>query len=238
MEKTTIKCVWEHNGNDTILYATNFVGAYTRGASLEEAKTKMPAEIVAYSNWKGIAAPHSFDIEIVQEKASDLNISDADSDVLFDTEKDELSREEYEELKALTMKSARDFLTLYLTIPNKDKSNLPARTTFYGQIPRTANEMYEHTKNVNDYYFGEIGVLADNDGTISECRKRGFELLESKADFLKNEVLDGSYGEEWSLRKLLRRFIWHDRIHAKAMYRMALKTFGRDAVPDVFKFGI
>lgn len=37
-----INCVWEHNGNDTLLYATNFVGAYTRGESLEIAKAKMP----------------------------------------------------------------------------------------------------------------------------------------------------------------------------------------------------
>lgn len=38
--------------------------------------------------------------------------------------------------------------------------------------------MYEHTKNVNSYYFGEIGVDVSNDGTIYECRRRGFELLE------------------------------------------------------------
>jgi len=35
---------------------------------------------------------------------------------------------------------------------------------------------------------------------------------------------------------VLRRFIWHDRIHSKAMYRMAVRTFGRDAVPDVYAF--
>ena len=35
--------------------------------------------------------------------------------------------------------------------------------------------MYEHTKNVNDYYFGEIGVYTDNAGTIFECRKKGFD---------------------------------------------------------------
>ena len=86
------------------------------------------------------------------------------------------------------------------------------------------------------YYFGEIGVEADNDGTIYDCRKRGFELLEKQPDFLKNTIVDGSYGEEWSLRKVLRRFIWHDRIHAKAMYRMAVRTFGQDAVQDVFGF--
>ena len=114
---------------------------------------------------------------------------------------------------------------------------MPERRTFYGAVPRTAREMYEHTKNVNSYYFGEIGVQADNEGTISDCRRRGFLLLEGQPDFLKNRVFGGSYGEEWSLRKVLRRFVWHDRIHAKAMYRMALRTFG-EGVPNVFCFDV
>ena len=59
---------------------------------------------------------------------------------------------------------------------------------------------------------------------------------EKQEDFLRNEVVIGSYDEAWSLRKVLRRFIWHDRIHAKAMYRMAVKTFGEGIVPDVFRF--
>ena len=233
-----IRCVWEHNGGDSILYADNFPGAFTRGTSLTSALRKMPAEIRSYLMWKGDMIPDSFEVEIVQEKPSGLTVSDADSDVIFDTEREELSLSEYEYLKALALKSARDFLTLYQTIPDKNKSCLPARETFYGQVPRTASEMYEHTKNVNEYYFAEIGVPADNEGSISECRERGFTELEKRPDFLKNEVFPGSYDEEWSLRKMLRRFIWHDRIHAKAMYRMAVKTFGSDAVPNVFMFDI
>ena len=64
---------------------------------------------------------------------------------------------------------------------------------------------------------------------------RGFALLEGRPDFLRNAVRLGSYDEEWTLRKVLRRFIWHDRIHGKAMYRMALNTFG-GGVPNVFCF--
>ena len=145
---------------------------------------------------------------------------------------------EYEELKLLALKSAHDFLTLYEAIPDKSKSALPPRATFYGEIPRTAHEMYEHTKNVNAYCFGEIGVQADNSGTIEECRERGFESLGRQPEFLMNQVFLGSYDEEWSLRKVLRRFIWHDRIHAKAMYRMACKTFGNCVVPNVFFFDL
>ena len=96
--------------------------------------------------------------------------------------------------------------------------------------------MYEHTKSVNAYYFAEIDVDADNNGDIYECRKRGLEALEAQTAFLKNALVEGSYGEDWSLRKMLRRFIWHDRIHAKAMYRMATKLFGTENIENPFCF--
>lgn len=232
-----IRCVWEHNGDDSLLFAENFPGAFTRGPSLDAVLRKMPAEIGAYLRWKGEEVPDAFSCEIVQEKPSNLTVSDADSDVLFDSEREPLSPAEYAALKALALKSARDFETLYQAVPDKDKSCLPARETFYGPVPRTASEMYAHTRNVNDYYFDEIGVPADHEGSIASCRERGFAALEKQAGFLQNTVVLGSYDEEWSLRKVLRRFLWHDRIHAKAMYRMAVKTFGPDAVPDVFRFG-
>lgn len=231
-----IKCVWEHNGTDTLLYAVDYVGAYTRGESLETAKAKMPGEIVSYLKWLDEDVSDNIEVVIIQEKASNLAIKDADSDVLFESEKAPLTIDEYEKLKTLALKSANDFLTLYESIPDKTAGIIAERQTFYGQVPRTADEMYEHTKNVNEYYFAEIEVDADNSGNIYECRKRGFEALELKPDFLQNAVIEGSYGEDWSLRKVLRRFIWHDRIHAKAMYRMASKVFGATKIKNPFCF--
>ena len=231
-----IRCVWEHNGNDSLLYSGNYIGAFTRGRTKDIALEKMSAEVKSYLNWRNDPIPENFEIEIVQEKISDLNIRDADSDVLFETEKGEISFTEYQELKAIALCSARHFLALYESVPDKNISCLSKRQTFYGQVPRTAFEMYEHTKNVNDYYFGEIGIDVDHEGTILDCRARGFEMLEAHSDFLNNSVFEGSYGEEWSLRKLLRRFIWHDRIHAKAMYRMAVKTFGIGSISNIFQF--
>ena len=232
----TINCVWEHNGNDTLLYAIDFIGAYTRGESLETAKAKMSEEIVSYLKWLGAETSDHIEVVIAQEKDSDLAIKDADSDVLFESEKVSLTAEEYEQLKALALKSAMDFIALYESIPDKSATAAFERKTFYGQVPRSADEMYEHTKSVNEYYFAEIEVDADNCGNIYECRKRGFEALEAKPYFLQNAVIEGSYGENWSLRNVLRRFIWHDRIHAKAMYRMAAKVFGKENIENPFCF--
>lgn len=230
-----IECIWEHNGGDSLLYAGNCIGAFTRGASLEEAVRKMPDEIRSYYAWLGEAAPKDIECDIVREKDSQIEIKDADSDVIFKTEEATFTYSEYCALKELALRSAADFLRLYESIPDKNISALPLRKTFYGQIPRTAEEMYTHTKNVNSYYFGEIGVDADNEGNIFECRRRGFELLEMMPGFPDNLMQEGSYGEMWSVRKVLRRFVWHDRIHAKAMWRMAKKTFNVE-VENVFCF--
>lgn len=231
-----VYCVWEHNGNDTLLYSVDYIGAYTRGESLEIAKAKMPREIISYLKWLGEDTSANIEVVITQEKDSELAIKDADSDVLFESEKAPLTADEYEKLKALALKSAKDFLALYESIPDKSATAIAERKTFYGQIPRTADEMYVHTKNVNEYYFAEINVDVDNKGTIYDCRKRGFECLEQTPGFLDNVVIEGSYDELWSLRKVIRRFLWHDRIHAKAMYRMAVKTFGAFGADNTFKF--
>ncbi|NLZ56394.1 MAG: hypothetical protein GX900_07010 [Clostridiaceae bacterium] len=233
-----INCVWEHNQNDSLLYSSNVIGAFTRGATIEEALNKMPVEIRSFLLWAGENPPPSFEVRISQEKSSEIDICDADSDVIFDSERVGLTADEYKRIKALVLKSAQDFLTLYEAFPDKDKTVLLPRKTFYGSVPRTASEMYLHTKNVNAYYWGEVGITASNEGSVLENRRRGFELLELHGNPLSGEVYEGSYGEQWSVPKVLRRFIWHDRIHAKAMYRMGLKTFGEDVIPNIFKFDL
>ncbi len=231
-----INCIWEHNGDDTLLYAADYPGAFARGASCDDAVKKMANEMAAYCRWRGLPTLQDVDVIISQEKESDLQICDADSDVLFDAECTPMAMEEYENLKELALKSAEDFQRLFDAIPDKHLSVLPDRKTFYGNVPRTAQEMYDHTRSVTAYYFGEVDVTADNVGTILECRQRGFAALECTPGYLENKKFDGSYGEFWTLRKVMRRFIWHDRIHAKAMYRMAVKTFGADVIPNIFEF--
>lgn len=238
MTELTVQVIAEHNKGGWLLYAGNFPGAYTRGASLEEASAKWDAEMTAYLRWRCGAAPEELRClpVTVQDQVSTLQICDADSDVLFDSERPPLTREEYETLKALCLRSAGDFLALYESIPAKSASSLPHRETFYGHVPRTAEEMYRHTKQVNAYYFGEIGVAADNEPDILRCRAAGFAALEQQPDFLENRLFSGSYGEDWTLRKLLRRFLWHDRIHAKAMTRMALRLWSAGEFADPFFF--
>ena len=100
-----IACVWEHHGNDTLLYAANVAGAFTRGPSKEEALRKMGEEVAAFRRWQGLPAVTETErIVIVQEKASELNIADADSDVLFACEALPLTQSEYDAGKGYNVK--------------------------------------------------------------------------------------------------------------------------------------
>ncbi len=232
-----IRLVDEYNEGGHLIYCENLPGAFVRGSTRQEALLKLEGEVNSYLRWLCRQFPQGgISPLIIQEKKSGLEICDADSDVIFFSETLPLSAGEYGELKALALKSAGDFQALYDSIPKKRDALLPERKTFYGSIPRSAEEMYLHTMNVNSYYFSEIGIPVENGPDILSCRREGFRLLERNC-FLENTVIHGSYGEQWSLRKVLRRFLWHDRIHAKAMRRASVKLFGGAAIADPFLFG-
>ena len=99
----TIKAVCEYNDRGWLIYAANFPGAFVRGASEREALAKFPGELRSYLRWCGQADAYkeTARIEIVQRKLSELQICDADSDVLFDVEQEPLTQAEYERLKLL-----------------------------------------------------------------------------------------------------------------------------------------
>ena len=57
-----IRCVWEHNGDDTLLYAVDFVGAYTRGESLEKAIAKIKESGIELLENESLSKRSSFKI--------------------------------------------------------------------------------------------------------------------------------------------------------------------------------
>lgn len=229
-----VRCCWEHHGEDTMLHALDFPGVCSRGKNKAAAIAKMPQAIRAYCAWAKLDIPSAVMVIIVEACDSIARIEDGDSMVLFANEKENLAIEEYRKLKARCLMSANDFLRFYEAMPDKQSSSLPVRKTFYGSVPRTAEEMYVHTKNVNSYYWQNIHVMASDEGSILENRQRGFALLEQEAAFLSSHLYQAQDQEWWSLRKVLRRFLWHDRLHAKAMGRMAELQGWK--VEDIFCF--
>lgn len=225
-----IEAVCEYNDGGYLIYAANYPGAYVRGESENLALSKFGGELRSYLHWSRRLAPRieAPEIDIVQRKHSDLQVCDADSDVLFDCERAPMTQAEYEAQKLLVLKSARDFRRLFESIPNPDISLRAPRTSFYGAVPRTPREMYIHTNRTTAYYAAAFGLDFENVEDIYINRMHALSELEALPDYLSGHVYIASDGECWTLRKVLRRFLWHDRIHAKAMWRTATALWAND----------
>lgn len=234
-----IEAVCEYNAGGCLIYAANFPGAFVRGATENEALAKFAGELRAYLRWSDLAKPAAEppEVEIVQRKESELRVCDADSDVLFDSERSPLTEAEYQQLRLLVLRSARDFRRLYESIPNPNISGRPPRTSFYGPVPRTPAEMYRHTNQTTAYYAAAFGIALENVPDIYGNRLQVLEELESLEDFRSDRVYTAPDGELWTMRKALRRFLWHDRIHAKAMWRTARALWGRQIANPFFFVG-
>lgn len=236
-----IDVIIEYNDNGFLVWADNYPGAFSRGATRALAFHKLPAEVSAYAYWatgKSIPALNRDAINVLHESRTCLAVEDADSDVLFPSERLPMSMAEYTQKKSLCLKSAHDFQLLFDSIPQKDRALLKSRKTFYGKIPQTAREMVAHTNDTIAYYATSMGIPYENAASLVENRKALFAAIEAQPDFLYPRVVEGDAHELWTLKKLLRRVLWHDRIRARALYRHAITFWQKERIENPYCFRI
>ena len=167
------------------------------------------------------------DVEVKRNEAGNMNRE----------ERDYMNcKENHSMKKILCIRSAQDFEKLVASIPQKDRALRKSRRTFYGKIPCSAREMAEHTNRTTAYYANGLGLAFENEGGLLENRKRLFAAIESAPKFLLPRVHEASDGELWTLRKLLRRVLWHDRIHAYALWRHAITFWQKERIANPFFF--
>lgn len=226
----------EYNDRGCMLFSLDRPGAFARGKTPEEAAARLPEGVTAYCRWAGVDVPDG-PVTITEKKYQpELHVEDADGDIIFAGERAPMSRAEYEGAKALVLRSAADLDRLYAAVPDKDRPLGPARATFYGEYPDTARKMFDHTNYCTAYYVGQLGAEPEELPGCLENRRLALAAVEALPGLSHRAAPVDGCGEEWSLRKVMRRFCGHDRLHARAMYRRARAVWG-DAIPDVFCVG-
>ena len=212
--------VYETNGKGFLGWIVDLPGAYVRGSTIDEARNKIESEIKEYEEWLNISASRS---NIYKEAIvhSNLMIEDADSDIILENE-----LEDYESYEAflyhcnLSLISAKKVETIYQECKSKDIVDpAKARKTFYGNAHATIRTQYKHIVDVQQYYLWQIGTSANIDLNIVDGRINTIRALQEKYIKEGNKLYENEE-EDWTLRKVIRRLIWHDRIHAKAIERM------------------
>lgn len=218
-----MEIVYETNGKGFLGWLVEYPGAFVRGRTQGEASAKVQAELLAWSSWLDLPLPRDAETSSGLRR-SELMIEDADTDILLDYDvRDYGSPEEFERDLSLVLVSARKVNDLFLGCGHKDIAD-PAmdRETFYGKVHGTIRRQYEHIVGVQLYYLRKLGTEADIGFDIIRGRKRTMEALRAQHETGGNRII--SDGEEsWTIRKAIRRLVWHDRIHARAMERMRIR---------------
>lgn len=220
-----VSIAFETNGKGYIGFIIELPGAFIRGRTEKEAIGKAEGEVNIYLKWLGIKQKNGYKIQIVQRHESSLSVEDADNEILLEADKEIIKKEEFGNLLDLVWYSGKTFLQIYTPAKFKDWIDEPRiRKTFYGENPKTIQEILEHVKGCQYYYLSRIKIKFEEGGKdFLNIRKFCLGKLEDLYCKNNNSLIFDVDDELWTLKKVLRRFIHHDRIHGKAMTRILEK---------------
>ena len=234
------KAVLEYNDKGVILWSLRYPGAFARGETAAEAVRKLPAACRRYRLWAKLPieadAAGDEQVRCTRKIKVDAPVEEGFTAALFPEEKLALDMARYTSLKTLCLISARDLEALFASIPQKDRALLKSRRTVYGKVPVTAREMLSHVIEAQRTWSTLFGVnLGESQGLLAD-RKRLFAGLERQPGYLDGRLVTGPDGELWTLRKLLRRLLWHDALHGRALYRKAITFWQKERIKNPFGF--
>ena len=235
-----LDAVMEYTDQGVTLWSLTYPGAFARGETAAQAVKKLPVACRRYRSWAKLpsetVALKDEAVRCIRKIKVDTLVEEGFTSVLFPEEKLPMNMARYTRLKALCLASARDFETLFASIPQKDRALLKSRRTLYGKVPVTAREMMAHVTDCQRAWAALFSIdLGESQGLLAD-RKRLFAGLESQPVFLADRIVAAPDAEQWTLSKLLRRLLWHDALHGRALYRKAITFWQKERIKNPFGF--
>ena len=240
----SLSVAMETNGHGLHGFIVELPGAFVRGPTEDEALSKAQHEAGTYLRWLGREQTRFPKARVVQTHRCKLMVEDADCEILLDNDTGEMNDREFQRLFDLAKFSGVTFNSLFDSVELKDwVDEARVRRTFYGQNKKTIQEIFDHVKRTQYYYLSRTGTpfAADNSELFMRIRNSCLGALETLFRQNRNLKVYSLDNESWTLKKILRRFVWHDRIHGKAVTRILEKQqhFGLiDRYDDLFKFDL
>jgi hypothetical protein len=220
-----ISVALETNGNGFIGFIVQLPGAFVRGKTEEEALSKVEREVRSYARWIDVESPDRYEVNVSQRHLCALTVEDADSEILLEEDKSPSTDDQFIELCGLVRYSGETFYSLFRKAELEDwVDESRIRKTFYGETPKTIREIFDHVNGTQYYYLSRAKPRAEQRiEDFLEARQNCLSALSELFSQQRNDQLFQVDNEEWTLMKILRRFIWHDRIHGKAIVRIMRK---------------
>jgi hypothetical protein len=199
-------------------------GCYARATSRDEAVRLVP-EAIKELNYR-VKQAHKRLSQIVppftQMVAEEYRFHESEPGYLvnafFENDKIRLTRQEITDAEILLDLNHRDLMSTVNHLPERTLSR-----SISGEVQGNISGILKHIGGAEWWYWDRLGLITSRD----KFPKESIELLESIRDFSNRnltklvglDVVTKKQGETWSARKLLRRMIWHIRVHTVQIQR-------------------
>lgn len=218
-----LSVAFETNGKGFLGFIVELPGAFVRGPDESSALSKTHVEVQSYLRWLHANDSINIQPQVVQRHSCGLMVQEADSEILLDSDKAFLSYTEWMQLMDLVKHSGKSFNMLFEHAQLKDwVDETRIRQTFYGATKKTIKEIFDHVKRTQYYYLSRTGQRAyeEESDSLLTIRDECLQTLNKLFDKQGNSKVYNMDNEDWTLKKIMRRFVWHDRIHGKAIVRI------------------
>jgi len=209
-------------------WVLELLGFATWAPTRAEVLKRIPTKYVEYRAWtrsRGFADPGlSLSVEVVEQIRGD--------EVLFAWDRDPATLGELDQAIDLLTASRSDLITTLECLPVGTFDWDPPYERFLPWARwRTVRQVVAHLANTEThYYLPTIGFQPSAEPVPGDSEWQTF-LAGRREEVVK--CLDGlrhapdlahvaeAWAEAWSVRKVLRRLVWHERLHTKSIRRIA-----------------
>jgi len=221
----TYSVTLEHGSDGSYLaWVHELPGCFARGASRDDAISKLPDAIEQFLNWLRTFGEADEDSEItivVAEEVESLVEADEDSEALVGPDREPLTSADWGQVERWLAQSRQDFLRVLSTLPDEQLEWRPEGRT------RTLREEVIHVAFVELMYAAWTFDLRSRVGLeeflnwtrhIALARMR-FLSEHDRGSLTYAEWAGAPRPEEWTARKAARRLIWHELLHLPDLRR-------------------
>lgn len=224
----------------TYAWVFDLPGCFARGPSQEEALRVLPLRIERFLDWLAGFEPSSpgrIEVAVAEEARNDCPVGRGDTRALFAWDRERPSAEEFERDLRWMAYGRRTLLALVEGLPSevldredpgdKDKEFHDARAPSIRRILR-------HVARAECWYLMQIAgpewlsgfepgdvfaaLAVVREAAVPKLREV-FATTPDRVVELPETTWSGTFTEGWTLRKVLRRALWHEQFHIEEIRR-------------------
>jgi len=215
------------------IFVQELPGCYSRAPTLDEATAKVPRKIKEFLDWLRRhgepidEADYEVEVELSEKIDGYWPVNLGDSQALFRADLRPLDKEEVERCIRYMRYAREDAINLYLSAPPDALEWKPDQST-----PRHIKRIAEHIAEVDLFYIERLRGRRFRDWPLTFLEVSN-ELASMRLSNLTKDEMSCAVSyhppggwtgtteaEGWTARKALRRFVWHERLHAATIEKL------------------